>query len=259
VNVVTAHTPTPPRNDAPSAARVDGDADELTTFAKVVAHDFSSPLHTIRGFGALLLDTTGDRISEPEREYLREIVAAANRMQALNEGLTTWIRARNAILDVREVALDSIVNQSLEAFRARVAERDVQITVSPLPVIWADAASIRIVLDHLLNNALRSMAAERLPVIHIDGSTSACDAIVVVEDNGLGLGESSRERAFGLFRRLEPQSEPGSIGIGLTLSRTIIERHGGRLWLEAALERGTRAIFTLPIDPSCVAGASGGR
>jgi PAS domain S-box-containing protein len=260
VSVATTNAPNPPGNGTTSSATVgvDSATDELATFAKVVAHDFSSPLQAIRGFGALLLETTGDRISEPEREYLHEIVGAANRMQALNDGLSTWIRARNAVFDVKEVALESIVNESLDAFRASIAERDVQVTVSALPLIWADAASIRVVLDHLLKNALRAMAAEHLPVILIQGSTSAREVTVAVEDNGLGLSESSRERAFGLFKRLDPKSEAGSIGMGLTLSRTIVERHGGRLWLEAAPRRGTRAMFTLPIDRSRIARPSEG-
>jgi PAS domain S-box-containing protein len=221
--------------------------DDLAVFAKVVTHDFSSPLQAIRGFGTLLIETLGERISESERAYLDEIVAAADRMQTLNEGLVTWVRARNAILEVRELALDSIVSGCLDEFRSVIVERGVRIVVSPLPVVWADASALRVVFNHLLKNALRSMEVARLPTIHIEAGSSAPDVTVIVQDNGSGVSESSRERAFGLFKRLESAREPGSIGIGLTLSRTIIERHGGRLWLDAAPDGGTRAIFTLPI------------
>jgi PAS domain S-box-containing protein len=235
--------------DAVLAAALDlpDTTDDLAVFAKVVTHDFSSPLQAIRGFGTLLIETLGERISESERGYLDEIVAAADRMQTLNEGLVTWVRARNAILEVRELALDSIVSGCLDEFRSVIVERGVRVVVTPLPVVWADASALRVVFNHLLKNALRSMEVARLPTIHIEASSSAPDVTVIVQDNGSGVSESSRERAFGLFKRLESAREPGSIGIGLTLSRTIIERHGGRLWLDAAPDGGTRAIFTLPI------------
>jgi PAS domain S-box-containing protein len=249
VREVTAVSPTSPSAAAalPVALVLDDTTDDLAVFAKVVAHDFSSPLQAIRGFGILLLDTLGERVSESERRYLGEMVTAADRMQSLNEGLVTWVRARNATLDVRELALESIVSGCLDEFRHRIVERGVQISVSSLPVVWADAAALRVVFHHLLENALRYMDAERIPVIHIEASTSASEVTVIVQDNGSGISEGSRERAFGLFKRLEPSSEHGSIGIGLTLSRTIIERHGGRLWLDSAPEGGTQAIFTLPV------------
>lgn len=233
-------------------------ADDLAVFAKVVAHDFSSPLQSVRGFGTLLLDTLGDRIDEQERGYLGEMVIAAATMQELNDALTGWVRARNATLEVREVDLESIVSESIEAFRSRAALQGAEISVSPLPAVQADATAIRRVLHHLLDNALRYAGADRSPVIRIDATTTGDEVRVVVRDNGPGIAEASRERAFGLFKRLESTREAGSTGMGLTLSRTIIERHGGRLWLDAAPDGGLEAIFTLPADGSTASGASAG-
>jgi PAS domain S-box-containing protein len=246
---LTARSAIPPLQEAvlPSGPALVDPTDDLAVFAKVVTHDFSSPLQAIRGFGTLLLDTLGERISESERGYLEEIVAATDRMQALNEGLVRWIRARNTILGVRELVLNSVVTECIDEFRGIMVARGVRVTVSSLQVVWADESALRVVFHHLLKNALRSMEAEPLPTIHIEAGTSGSDVTVIVRDNGSGMSESNRQRAFGLFERLEPAREPDSIGIGLTLSRTIIERHGGRLWLEAAPGGGTRAIFTLPI------------
>jgi protein-histidine pros-kinase len=221
-------------------------ADPLAIFAKVVAHDFSGPLVAIRGFGTLLVDTLGDRIDDRERSYLGEMVIAAETMQTLNDSLVTWIRARNAILDVQELSLDSLVSECVDEFRSRIVEQGAQITVSPLPVVWADAAAIRRVFHHLLDNALRYTGAERTAVVHIEAANSETGVGVVVRDNGPGIPDGSRERAFGLFQRLESTRDAASTGVGLTLSRTIVERHGGRLWLEAAAEGGLQAIFTLP-------------
>jgi protein-histidine pros-kinase len=215
-------------------------------FAKVVAHDFSSPLQSVRGFGTLLLDTLGARIDERERGYLGEMVLAAERMQELNNGLISWVRARNATLDVREVGLDAIVAECVDAFRSRAAEQGAEISVSPLPTVRADASAVGRVLAHLLDNALRYTIPDRAPVIHIDATAHGDEVTVVVRDNGPGIADGSRDRAFGLFKRLESTREAGLTGIGLTLSRTIIERHGGRLWLEAAPDGGVEALFTLP-------------
>jgi PAS domain S-box-containing protein len=248
VSKVPAVVPTPHTNGAAlaGARAVDDTTDDLAVFAKVVSHDFSSPLQAIRGFGALLIDILGERISESERTYLVEMIVAAERMQTLNEGLVTWVRARNAVLDVREVSLASIVDECLHELQPRIVEDGVRIKVASLPVVWADAAAIHVVVRHLLENALRYMEAERPPIIQVAATTSASEVTIIIQDNGLGISEGSRERAFGLFKRLEPSRQPGSIGVGLTLCRTIVERHGGRLWLDAAPEGGTRAIFTLP-------------
>jgi PAS domain S-box-containing protein len=232
--------------------------DPLAIFAKVVAHDFSGPLVAIRGFGTLLVDTLGDRIDDRERSYLGEMVIAAETMQTLNDSLVTWIRARNAILDVRELSLDAMMSECVDEFRSRIVEQGAQVVVAPLPVVWADAAAIRRVLHHLLDNALRYAGAEHTAVIHIEAAKGDTDGGVVVRDNGPGIPEGSLERAFGLFQRLESTRDAGSTGVGLTLSRTIIERHGGRLWLERAPGGGLEAIFTLPIIRTAGAGHSVG-
>jgi protein-histidine pros-kinase len=224
----------------------------------VVAHDFSSPLRSVRGFGTLLLDTLGARIDEQERGYLGEMVLAAERMQELNNGLISWVRARNAVLDVREVGLDAIVAECVDAFRSRAAEQGAEISVSALPMVQADAAAIRQVLAHLLDNALRYTTPDHAPVIHIDATARADDVVVVVRDNGPGIADGSRDRAFALFKRLESTREAGLTGIGLTLSRTIVERHGGRLWLETAPDGGLEAIFTLPTFSITASGSDAG-
>ena len=258
---VTAVTPTTLREAAAAEVTPLADldpTDALAAFAKVVAHDFSGPLQSVRGFGILLLETLGERIDEQERSYLGEMVVAAERMQGLNDSLTTWVRARNATLEVREVSLEPIVSECIEEFRARASELGATIEVSPLPSVRADATALRRVFHQLLDNALRYTTAGRPPVIHIEAATRGTAVAIIVRDNGPGIAETSRERAFGLFTRLESQREAGSTGIGLTLSRTIIERHGGRLWLEAAPQGGLEAIFTLPTLSTTVSDAAEG-
>jgi protein-histidine pros-kinase len=124
--------------------------------------------------------------------------------------------------------------------------------------VWADAGAIRRVFHLLLDNALRYTGVGHTPEIHIEAAIRGTDVAVVVRDNGPGIPEASRDRAFGLFKRLESSREAGCAGIGLTLSRTIIERHGGRLWLDAAPDGGLEVIFTLPALGTTARGAAAG-
>jgi protein-histidine pros-kinase len=247
-----------PRAAAIGAATVqhytDGD-DDLARFATLVSHDFSGPLRVIRGFSTLLRDSMGERLDDGERSYLAEIAVAAERMQALNHGLVTCVRARNTRLTFTQVDLGAVVDDCLAELASRILDRQTRVTVSPLPVVRADAAAIRLVLHHLIDNALRYASQGHVPTIEIAATTSATGCTVVVRDHGPGIAETSRERVFLLFKRLEPLLEPARPGIGLTLCRTLVERHGGRLWIDAAPGGGTEVVFTLPATAAAPAAA----
>jgi PAS domain S-box-containing protein len=224
-------------------------AGDLALFASVVSHDFSAPLRAIRGFANLLNDARCEDVDETER-YLGEIITAAERMQALSDGLVTCIRARTASLEIVDVSLESIASDCLVAFGRRITDRHVHVSASGLPVVQADAASMRLVLHHLVDNALRYGIAGPTPTITIDAEQQSAEWRVVVRDNGAGIAEAGRERAFALFKRLDPERDPSRPGIGLTLCRTIVERHGGRLWLDASPGGGTEAVLTIPTQPA---------
>jgi protein-histidine pros-kinase len=231
-------------------------ADDLAQFAKVVSHDFSAPLRTIRGFAGLIDDTLCKGADDGVRTYASEIIAAVERMQALNDGLVSCIRARSARLDPTDVSLDSVVRECLATFDPRIVELGARVTASKLPVVRADAAAVTLVLHHLLDNALRHAVAGRAPTITIAATRSAMDWTIVVRDDGPGIAEISRERVFTLFKRLQPDREPLRPGVGLTLCRTVIERHGGRIWVAAAVGGGTEATFTLPTSLAAAETAS---
>jgi PAS domain S-box-containing protein len=224
--------------------------DELARFATAVSHDFSSPLLAIRCFATLLIDSLGGTISDERRGYLGEIVTSAQRMQALNEGLVTWVRARNRSLEFSDVSLDAALSECLDGFTSTIASQGASVTASALPVVHADATAIRFVLHELVDNALRYADAGRPPTIQIGATQSGGNVTIVVRDDGIGIEEPNRERVFGLFTRIDPARDPGRPGVGLTISRTIIERHGGRLWIDGAPGSGTETTFTLPMPPA---------
>jgi PAS domain S-box-containing protein len=222
--------------------------DDVTRFARAVAHDFSSPLLAIRCFAQVLIENLHGSIGAEKLGYLGEIVDSAERMQALNDGLVTWVRERNAPLDFTDVALDAVVADCIGDLTDRIADQGAVITTSGLAVVRADAAALSLMLGELLDNALRYADPGRRPVIDIHASRSGDILTTVITDNGIGVQDANRERAFGLFTRIEPGRDPGRAGVGLTLARTIVERHGGRVWMEAGPEHGTKVIFTLRMN-----------
>ncbi|MEO9044192.1 MAG: ATP-binding protein [Candidatus Dormibacter sp.] len=245
--------------EASRAAPSDLDAAaDLARFATVVSHDFSGPLRVIRGFAGLLGDTLDPGVDQAHRRYVTEIITATERMQALNDGLVACVRARAATMEFTEVSLDAVVATCLDDLGSRILDQGVRVHVSPLPVVHADAVAIRVVLRHLLDNALRYADAPVAPVIDIAATRTATEWTIVVRDNGPGIAEMNRERVFALFKRLDPARDEGRPGIGLTLCRTIVERHGGRLWIDAGPTGGIDATFTLPINaaPAADAGAT---
>ncbi len=246
---------------APAARleETDSAAADLARFAAVVSHDFSGPLRVIRGFAGLLGDTFDRRVDQEEvRRYVSEIITAAERMQGLNDGLVACVRARAADMEFTEVSLDAVFNKCVEDLGSRILDQGARVHATSLPVVRADAAAIQVVLGHLLDNALRHADAGRTPAIDVTATRSTTDWTIVVRDNGPGIDEINRERVFVLFKRLEPGRDPGRPGVGLTLCRTIVERHGGRLWIDAAPTGGTDATFTLPMTtpPAAADGAA---
>lgn len=229
--------------------------DYLAQFAKVISHDFSGPLRTIRGFAHLLGDTPGELTDEDQRSHLGEIITAAERMQALNDGLVACIRARSADLELVDVDLDAVVGRCVATLESRIVAQRAQLTPGHLPVVRADAVAIELVVHHLLDNALRYAEEGRPPVITVSATRTASEWTIVVGDNGPGIVVNNRDAAFTLFKRLDPHRDSGHPGVGLTWCRTIIERHRGRLWIDATPTGGVAAAFTLPTDSLAAAEA----
>lgn len=242
--------PGAPANSAihPLGAPPDVDAaDDLARFATLISHDFSGPLRAMRGFAGLVVDNATERLNDEERSYLGEIITGAERMQALNDGLVAHLRARSAPLELTAVNLDAVLSSCLDEFRSRIADRGARITAASLPVVRADGTAIRLVFHHLLDNALR-YSAGRKPTIDIAATRGPADWTITIRDHGPGIARNSREQVLTLFKRLDPGLDPDRPGIGLTLCRTIVARHGGRLWIDEPAGGGTAVVFTLPTD-----------
>ena len=221
---------------------------ELERFTYTVSHDLRSPLVTIRGFlGYLRQDSMSQDLPRFDKDMSR-IASAVDRMQELLNDLLELSRVGRIINPPAEVPVGSIVNETLNLIHAQLEAGQVDIKIQPdLPVVRGEQTRLIEIMQNLLSNAIKFMGDQNQPQIEIGyaGQDRDGKAILFVRDNGVGIERQYHERIFGLFNRLDPNIE--GTGVGLTLVKRIIEMHGGRIWIESELGRGSTFYFTLPM------------
>jgi two-component system, sensor histidine kinase and response regulator len=220
---------------------------DLEEFASVVAHDLRSPLLTISGYCQLLSDEYGDRLDATAHEYLGHLVAGAERMDRLIEGILEYSRAGRAATPLRRVNMQSVLGQAMANLEGEIQERDAQIVVGPLPTVIGDQTQLVQLFQNLLGNALKFHRNET-PMIRVSSHSSDDEWQFTVEDNGIGIAEEHFGKIFHTFHRLHGREYPGA-GIGLAVCRKIVERHRGRIWLTSTVGQGTTFHFTIANQP----------
>ena len=221
---------------------------ELEQFTYTVSHDLKSPLITIRGFlGYLEKDAlTGN--AERVRNDVARIVQASEKMQRLLTELLELSRIGRMMNPPVEVNFAKLANEAVELVHEQIRERGVYVDISRnLPSVYGDRARLLEVVQNLVDNAVKFMGNQAEPHIEIgqDGTDPDGVPVLYVQDNGIGIQPQHHERIFGLFNKLDAQTE--GTGIGLALVKRVIEVHGGRIWVESeGAGKGTKFLFTLP-------------
>jgi PAS domain S-box-containing protein len=219
---------------------------ELERFTYTVSHDLRSPLITIKGFaGALLSDSAGGR-TDHFNEDLKRIVAAADKMSELLNGLLELSRIGRIVNVPETVSMAKLAEDVLELLAGTITQRQARVTVQPgLPPARGDAQRLQEVLQNLVENALKFSPPGRAPEIEIGFTTAGGETAYFVRDHGCGIEARFHQAIFGLFNKLDPRSQ--GTGIGLALVRRIVEFHGGVIWVESAGPgEGATFYFTLP-------------
>jgi len=220
--------------------------EELEAFSYSVSHDLRAPLRHVMGFVALLQKDAGPSLSEQNLRYLTIISQSAKRMGNLIDDLLEFSRVGRAAVQTTNVNLDELVRETLGDFQAETKGRDMVWNLHALPAVRADRALLRLALVNLISNAVKFTGHRAQAKIEIgclpgnDGET-----VIFIRDNGAGFDPRYAGKLFGVFQRLHSQDEFEGTGIGLANVQRIIERHGGRVWAEGAVDGGATFYFSI--------------
>lgn len=229
-------------------AELESANDELEAFCSSAAHDLRTPLRAITGFTDVLLDQRGGELPAEARRYVSLIRAGSSQMSQLIQDLLSFSRLGRQELARQTVDLERLAHDVLRELEGEFRHRRVEVRIGGLPEVEGDAALLRVVLINLLSNALKYSRARNPAVVTVGvvADPAGSDPVIFVRDNGVGFDMNNAEKLFGLFQRLHHAYEFEGTGVGLATVRRIVERHGGRIWAEAAPDSGATFFFTLP-------------
>ena len=217
---------------------------ELQQFAYVASHDLQEPLRTITSFSQLLASRYKGQLDADGDEFIGYIVTASRRMTDLINGLLQLVRLRKNSQPIAAVSFERLLEDAEVSLQAAIRESGARIEHGPLPALVVDPVQFSQVLQNLISNAIRYRSTEP-PYIEIQARRDRGNWIFSVTDNGCGFDQEFAERIFGLFQRLHGREVEGT-GMGLSISRKIVERHGGRIWAESREGEGATFFFSLP-------------
>ncbi len=218
---------------------------EFLEFAYVASHDLQEPLRMVAGYTQLLAKRYKDELGPDAGEFIGFTLDGVVRMNALINDLLTYARTGTQEKALSTTDADSVFERALDALKGPIAEAGAVVTRAPLPLVMADAAQLAQVVHHVVGNAIKFRSPET-PHIHIAGERRGSHVIFSVEDNGIGIDGKDSERIFSAFQRLHSYHEYPGTGMGLAVCRKIVERHGGRIWVESEPGRGSVFYFTMP-------------
>lgn len=217
---------------------------ELEAFAYSISHDLRAPLRAIDSFARIMRENHGSHVGSEGQHYLQVIQDNCRQMDRLIEGLLTFSRLSQQPLNKQKVDVHDLVNSVLKDFNAERKERCVKIILGNLPSCEADPVLLRQVFFNLLSNALKFTRQKKEAFIEI-GSREESRCVYFVKDNGVGFDMRYVHKLFNVFSRLHRAEDYEGAGVGLAIIHRIILRHGGRVWIEAEVNKGTTVCFTL--------------
>ncbi|MDB6016072.1 MAG: sensor histidine kinase [Pedosphaera sp.] len=220
--------------------------EELETFSYSVSHDLRSPLRIVTGFSKLLQEEHGDQLGPGAREYLEHICTATERMDQLIQGLLNLSRINRAQLRRQHVSLSDMARTIAGELRKGEPQRTVEFVITPDLSVEGDRELLRSVLQNLLGNAWKYTGKHARARIEFGLAPADGEKVFYVRDDGAGFNPENVGQLFNAFHRLHGVEEFPGTGIGLATVRRIIQRHGGRIWAEGAVEKGATFYFTIP-------------
>jgi signal transduction histidine kinase len=219
--------------------------DELQQFAYVASHDLQEPLRMVGSYCQLLQRRYRGKLGPDADEFIGFAVEGAKRMQNLINDLLLYSRVGTKGKQLAATPMEQVLDSALANLTVAIGEAEAEITRDPLPTVMGDTVQLTQLLQNLVGNALKFR--DGVPVrIHVGAERDGAMWRIRVQDNGIGIQPQYAERIFMIFQRLHTRQEYPGTGIGLSICKKIVERHGGRIWFESAPAKGSIFNFTLP-------------
>jgi PAS domain S-box-containing protein len=218
---------------------------ELEGFSYSVSHDLRAPLRAIEGFSEMLIEDHGDKLDETGKRYLSQVRTSTHHMSQLIDNLLNLARISRAEFRRQNVDLSVIAREVAEALCGEQPERKVDFEIAPDLTVEGDPQLLRVVMDNLLRNAWKFTSKHPTARVEVGRVRRGGRPVFFVKDDGAGFDMGYAKNLFSPFQRLHRQTDFEGTGVGLATVQRVIHRHGGRLWAEAAVERGATFFFTL--------------
>jgi len=218
---------------------------ELEQFAYVASHDLQEPLRMVSSYTQLVMRRYNDKLDKDAREFMNYVVDGAARMKQLLEDLLAYSRVGTRGKEFAPLEMEAVVRRAVTNLRAAIEEASATVTWEALPRLEGDDLQLSQLFQNLIGNALKFRSAS-VPRVTISAAEKADDWEIVVQDNGIGIEPQYYERIFMVFQRLHNKAEYPGTGIGLAICKKVVERHGGRIWVESKPGEGSAFHFTLP-------------
>ncbi len=217
---------------------------DLEQFAYAASHDLQEPLRTVSNFSQLLAKRYKDELDAKADQFIGFIVEGSTRMQQMIDDLLAYSRVSTRAKPFELTNSETILNQALVNLRVAIEESDALVTHTPLPAVMADASQMAQLFQNLLGNAIKFRKEK--PRIHISAIQRGDEWFFFVQDNGVGIAPEFMEHIFKMFQREHTSTKYPGTGVGLAICKKIVERHGGRIWVESELGKGSTFYFTIP-------------
>ncbi len=219
---------------------------ELEQFAYVASHDLQEPLRAVTSYTQLLSQRYQGNLDAKADKWLAYIIDGATRMQQLINDLLAYSRVGTKGKELEPTDCSAVLDRTLANLQVAIAEKNATVTRDSLPVVMGDEGQLVQLFQNLIGNAIK-FCREDMPIVQISAVQKDSEWLFAVRDNGIGIEPEYAERIFIIFQRLHSRRDYAGTGIGLAICKRIVERHGGRIWVESQLGEGATFYFTFPL------------